>query len=122
MKKKKTAAMRSVYVAGSIADRWIFWEGQVFVMGTVGDLMKAGPDKGPACSDKTWPAAYILTAPCLRAVKSASLVQPGAAVEEGRYAGHARGDEMGFPVRAPADGKLQWSIAATASSSRPTRC
>jgi acetyl/propionyl-CoA carboxylase alpha subunit len=95
-----------VYVAGSVGDRWIFWEGQVFhgewgVAGRKSDDV-AGPDKvRPAY--KLQPTS--LTAPMpARVIRI--LVQPGAAVKKGDTLVMLEAMKMELPVRAPADGKV----------------
>ena len=96
-----------VYVAGSVADRWIFWEGQVFrgewggpdgVAGRKSDDV-AGPDRvRPAY--KLLPTS--LTAPMpARVIRI--LVQPGSAVKKGDTLVVLEAMKMELPVRAPAD-------------------
>jgi len=99
-----------VYVAGSVGDRWIFWEGQVFrgewggpdgVAGRKSDDV-AGPDKVRPIY-KLQPTS--LTAPMpARVIRI--LVQPGAAVKKGDTLVMLEAMKMELPVRAPADGKV----------------
>ena len=93
-----------VYVAGSVADRWIFWEGQVF-HGQWGGPDEAGPDKVRPASDKLAGRPASLTAPMPARVISI-LVQPGAAVKKGDTLVMLEAMKMELPVRAPADGKV----------------
>ena len=96
-----------VYVAGSVGDRWIFWEGQVF-RGEWGGLY--GPESvGVAGPDKVRPTYKLqptsLTAPMpARVIRI--LVQPGAAVKKGDTLVMLEAMKMELPVRAPADGKV----------------
>jgi glutaconyl-CoA/methylmalonyl-CoA decarboxylase subunit gamma len=99
-----------VYVAGSVADRWIFWEGQVFrgerggPDGVAGRKSAdvAGPDKVRP-SHKLQPTS--LTAPMpARVIRI--LVQPGAAVKKGDTLVMLEAMKMELPIRAPADGKV----------------
>src|SRR3977135_2088738 len=91
-----------VYVAGSAADRWIFWKGEVF-RGEWGGL------DGVAGPDKVRPAQRVgptsLTAPMpARVIKV--LVQPGAAVKKGAKLVMLEAMKKCVPIRAPADGNV----------------
>jgi 3-methylcrotonyl-CoA carboxylase alpha subunit len=90
-----------VYVAGSVADRWIFWRGQVFRGEWGGSAGVAKPDKvrlphkGPTSLTAPMPARIIRI-----------LVQPGAAVKKGDTLVLLEAMKMELPIRAPADGKV----------------
>jgi len=91
-----------VYVAGSAADRWIFWKGEVFRGEWGGPDGVAGPDKArPA--QKVGPTSLIAPMPA-RVIKI--LVQPGAAVKKGDTLVMLEAMKMELPIRAPADGKV----------------
>jgi 3-methylcrotonyl-CoA carboxylase alpha subunit len=98
-----------VYVAGSAADRWIFWKGEVFrgewggPDGVAGrnSAGVAGPNKGRPTDVRP----TSLTAPMpARVIKV--LVQPGAAVKKGATLVMLEAMKMELPIRAPADGKV----------------
>jgi biotin carboxyl carrier protein len=97
-----------VYVAGSTADRWIFWNGQVFRgdlrVGeapleraesdtTIGRRTDAGPNKVRSTS---------LTAP-MPARVSKLLARAGSVVKKGETLLVLEAMKMELPVRAPAD-------------------
>lgn len=96
-----------VYVAGSVTDRWIFWNGLVFRGDFRADqadsAQRAQADKrgGP---HKIRPAfAQSLTAPMpARVVRI--LVEAGSAVKKGDTLLVLEAMKMELPVRAPADG------------------
>ncbi len=97
-----------MYVAGPMADRWIFWKGQVF-RGEWGGPDKvrpasaslAGPDKvGGAGPDKARPTPVIAPMPA-RVIRI--LVQPGSAAKKGETLLVLEAMKMELPVRAPAD-------------------
>ena len=92
-----------IYVAGPPADRWIFWNGQVFR----GDFraleaQRAGPYKwgGPY---KVCPAS--LTAP-MPARVSRILARPGSVVKKCDALVVLEAMKMELPVRAPTDGRV----------------
>jgi 3-methylcrotonyl-CoA carboxylase alpha subunit len=88
-----------VYVAGPLADRWIFWKGCVFRGDWSGASEKlAGPEKV-----KIRPTSLTaLTAPMpARVIRI--LVQPDAAVKKGETLVVLEAMKMELPVRAPAD-------------------
>ena len=100
-----------VYVAGPLADRWTFWNGQVFRGDfRAGEAQRAGPHK-------VWPSS--LTAP-MPARVSRILIQPGSAVKKGDTLVVLEAMKMELPVRAPADAVVTAVTAARASSSRRT--
>ena len=83
-----------IYVAGSVADRWIFWNGQVFRGDfRAGEAQRAG-------SHKVWPTS--VTAP-MPARVSRILAQPGSVVKKGDALVVLEAMKMELPVRAPAD-------------------
>jgi 3-methylcrotonyl-CoA carboxylase alpha subunit len=84
-----------VYVAGSTADRWIFWNGQVFRA----DLRagEAEQERGPF---KVRPTS--LTAP-MPARVSKLLARAGSVVKKGETLVVLEAMKMELPVRAPAD-------------------
>ena len=94
-----------VYVAGPVADRWIFWNGQVFR----GDFRAPGSQSTGsegatrAGSEKVRPTS--LTAP-MPARVTRILAQPGAAVKKGEMLIVLEAMKMELPVRAPADGTI----------------
>jgi len=99
-----------VYVAGSAADRWIFWKGRVF-RGEWGapDGVAGRNADGVAEPNKVRPASKVrptsLTAPMpARVIRI--LVQPGAAVKKGDTLVMLEAMKMELPIRAPADGKV----------------
>ena len=89
-----------MYVAGPMADRWIFWRGHVF-RGAWGrpDTVRpaAASSAGP---DKVRPASVIAPMPA-RVIRI--LVQPGLAVKKGETLVVLEAMKMELPVRAPAD-------------------
>jgi biotin carboxyl carrier protein len=104
-----------VWVAGSKADRWIFWKGHVFrgAFGAAeGEEKPSGPPKaGFAGPDKVRPTSLnevrptSLTAPMpARVIRI--LVQPGSAVKKGDTLVLLEAMKMELPVRAPADGTV----------------
>jgi len=94
-----------VYVAGSAADRWIFWEGQVFRGEWGGPDGVSGPDKVRPASFKPAGRPTSLTAPMpARVIRI--LVQPGVAVKKGDTLVLLEAMKMELPIRAPADGKI----------------
>lgn len=97
-----------IHVAGPVADRWIFWNGQVFrgdfragdaqrpdsdSAKAVGSRMRSGPQKGRPTS---------LTAP-MPARVSKILAQPGSVVKKGDTLVLLEAMKMELPLRAPAD-------------------
>ena len=94
-----------VYAAGPVADRWIFWNGQVFR----GDFRAADPQGAGsdgakrAGSQKARPTS--LTAP-MPARVARILAQPGAAVKKGETLIVLEAMKMELPVRAPADATI----------------
>ena len=97
-----------MYVAGPMADRWIFWKGHVF-RGEWGGPDKvrpgsaslAGPDNvGGAGPDKARPTSVIAPMPA-RVIRI--LVQPGSAARKGETLLVLEAMKMELPVRAPAD-------------------
>jgi biotin carboxyl carrier protein len=98
-----------VYVAGSVADRWIFWNGEVF-RGSWG-----GPPEKQDGLDKVRPTHEVrpaskgrptsLTAPMpARVIRI--LVQPDSAVKKGDTLIVLEAMKMELPIRAPADGTV----------------
>jgi biotin carboxyl carrier protein len=88
-----------VYVAGSGADRWIFWNGRVFrgALSAVRD-----PGGGPERVQKVRSAAQSLTAP-MPARVIGILVQAGSAVKKSETLVVLEAMKMELPIRAPAD-------------------
>ena len=84
-----------VYVAGSAADRWIFWNGRVFR----GDVRAAG-SKPVRASRAT--AAHSLTAP-MPARVIMLMTRSGATVKKGDTVVVLEAMKMELPVRALAD-------------------
>ena len=99
-----------VYVAGPMADRWVFWNGQVFrgdfradeVQGAGSDHAEAGRQK-TAGPHKARPTS--LTAP-MPARVSKILIQSGSMVKKGDTLVVLEAMKMELPVRSPADGKV----------------
>jgi biotin carboxyl carrier protein len=89
-----------IHVAGPVADRWIFWNGQAFR----GDFRTGeahGPESDSAKSvSKAHPTS--LTAP-MPARVSKILAQPGSVVKKGETLVLLEAMKMELPVRAPAD-------------------
>ena len=88
-----------IYVAGSLADRWIFWKGHVF-RGAFGAAEKA---PGRPSKAAVGPTSLIAPMPA-RVIRI--LVQPGAAVKKGDTLIVLEAMKMELPVRAPADGTV----------------
>ena len=80
------------YVAGSVTDRWIFWNGQLFRA----DVRADERDHGQPAT---------LTAP-MPARVTRILVQPRSAVKKGDTLVVLEAMKMELPIRAPADGKV----------------
>ena len=81
-----------VYVAGSVTDRWSFWNGQVF-----------GADGRAGKRDQGQPTT--LTAPMpARVIRI--LVQAGSAVTKGETLVVLEAMKMELPIRAPANGRV----------------
>jgi biotin carboxyl carrier protein len=97
-----------VYVAGSAADRWIFWNGKVY-RGTWGGPEKsAGPqkDRPAAAAGARARATQSLTAPMpARVIRI--LVQPGSAVKKGDTLILLEAMKMELPIRAPGDASVK---------------
>jgi biotin carboxyl carrier protein len=101
-----------VYVAGSAADRWVFWNGQVF-RGELGGPdaaagAGAGPDKvrptsrvRPASSKSAGPTTLTSPMPA-RVIRIP--VQPGSPVKKGETLVVLEAMKMELPIRAPGDG------------------
>ena len=100
-----------VYVTGPVANRWIFWNGQVYR----GDFRprESGPAAGPEAERggpfakragpyEVRPTTQALTAP-MPARVSKILVQAGARVRKGDTVIVLEAMKMELPVRAPAD-------------------
>ena len=81
-----------VYVAGSVTDRWIFWNGQVFRA----DGRAGKRDQGqPTTLTAPMPARVIRI-----------LVQAGSAVTKGETLVVLEAMKMELPIRAPANGRV----------------
>jgi 3-methylcrotonyl-CoA carboxylase alpha subunit len=99
-----------VYVAGPMADRWVFWNGQVFRGDFRADeVQRAGSDRAAAGGQKT-AGLYkarptSLTAP-MPARVSKILIQSGSVVKKGDTLVVLEAMKMELPVRSPADGKV----------------
>ena len=100
-----------VYVAGPIADRWVFWNGQVFHGDFRGDeVQQAGSDRAAAAGRQKTPGpskdrATSLTAP-MPARVSKILIQSGSVVRKGDTLVVLEAMKMELPVRSPADGTV----------------
>lgn len=92
----------TIYVAGALADRWIFWSGQVFR----GDFRAGEAPRGSDTAKRPGTgAATSLTAPMpARVIKI--MAQRGAPVKKGDTLIVLEAMKMELPVRAPADGKV----------------
>ena len=93
-----------VYVAGPMADRWIFWKGHVF-RGERGGPDKVRPASASSAGlekvgDKVRPTSVIAPMPA-RVIRI--LVQPGSAAKKGDTLVVLEAMKMELPVRAPAD-------------------
>jgi len=101
----------TIYVAGPMADRWIFWNGQVFRGDfRAGDAQLAGSDAAKRVGPDKWAGPYkvrptSLTAP-MPARVGKILAQPGSAVKKGDTLVVLEAMKMELPIRAPADGTV----------------
>ena len=86
----------TVYVAGPIHDRWVFWNGRVFR----GDFRESTPDRGRV---ERSPANQTLAAPMPATVVTVH-VKPGDAVKKGQIVMLLEAMKMELPLRAPGDG------------------
>jgi biotin carboxyl carrier protein len=91
----------TVYVAGPPADRWVFWNGQVFR----GDFREAEPRRAGARAH----GAHALAAPMPATVLKVH-VRPGDAVKKGDVVVVLEAMKMELPMRAAGD-----AVVATVS-------
>jgi biotin carboxyl carrier protein len=98
-----------VYVAGSAADRWIFWNGEVYRGTWGGPEQLAGPRKdrpAAAAGARARTATQSLTAPMpARVIRI--LVQPGSDVKKGDTLILLEAMKMELPIRAPGDASVK---------------
>jgi biotin carboxyl carrier protein len=85
----------TVYVAGPIHDRWVFWNGRVF-------RFDARPEPPAARRSDRGPLRQALTAP-MPATVIAVHVKPGDAIRKGQTVLLLEAMKMELPMRAPAD-------------------
>jgi biotin carboxyl carrier protein len=92
-----------VYIAGPLADQWIFWNGQVFR----GDFRAGEAERAESDSAKSVAPQKLasLTAP-MPARVSKILAQPGSVVKKGDTLVVLEAMKMELPVRAPAAGTV----------------
>jgi biotin carboxyl carrier protein len=94
-----------VFVAGTSAESWAFWNGHVFRTAGRTAPDEPGPDIGPPPvphPSPTRPPAHALTAP-MPATVIKVLVTPGATVKSGDTLLLLEAMKMELPIRAPAD-------------------
>ena len=86
----------TIYVAGSVGDRWAFWNGRVFRF----------TDERPRTSTRRRAAGHIeVTAP-MPARIVAIRVKPGDEVKTGETLVVVEAMKMELPVQAPSDGRV----------------
>jgi acetyl/propionyl-CoA carboxylase alpha subunit len=91
-----------VYVAGTPADRWIFWNGRVFR----GDFREPGQAPAPGPGASRHPYALTLTSP-IPARVSRIAAPPGTTVRKGDTVLVLDAMKMELPVRAPSNATVK---------------